>query len=84
MPAPLYDAHGNEVDMEGYFCVFTGRPSLCTPYALFASLKQADLFASAMGSRHEILTLRGWRGQYAPRTFEQQAADEAEPFGAAD
>lgn len=52
--------------VEGYFCVFTGRPELCTPYGMFATYLQAELFANAIDSRREILTFAGWQSIYRP------------------
>lgn len=47
-----------------YYCVFVGRPSTSTPYALFSTERQAIIFKVSIRSRFRIRLYRDWENEF--------------------
>jgi len=51
-----------------YYCVFVGNPKVSTPYGLFASKTQAEIFqASATSGIFPIMEFTEWWEKYGER-----------------
>lgn len=50
----------------GYYCVFVGNPSICIPYAVFTSKKQAEIWNDgvAISRTYSIMTVKKWEKQF--------------------
>jgi hypothetical protein len=44
----------------GYYCVFTGSPKRCHPYATFANKSSAEFYHREVSSRFKIITVAEW------------------------
>lgn len=65
--------------IDRYFCVFIGDPTICTPYAMFATEEQALIFAKNVLAWPHIMTLQAWMRHYSPTSEAAPSSPEPDP-----